>query len=258
MKYIIATDKFNPNNKNPFCNNGTYFQYSCFSTNGNSNYEMLTTRLKSGCWIVEYNESNYHDFICDYIRYENKNNRIVIVQTKIAEEVKSIIIKSNKGTLPDVLVHSTSLEASIEIEKKGKITADKYLNNSTKNEKHVIQKYKENEPIEFSEYVMLGKIDGNTELVMSMFQRDSFYVTDEEEYLPGARIYLDSRKLDQDGLIVRDGMHIGKVFREISLDKYCIGIVRVTDLQHRDIWTPKVFQDESNNKIEKCLTIAST
>jgi len=258
MKYIIASSDFNPNSINPYEENGLYTSYSCFSTNGNTKYDLITKRTNSGCWLVKYNKNNYQDHIYDFIKYENINGRIVIIQTEYIDEVTTIIDKNITSIIPGILVHSTSLEASSEISKEMKIKALKYLEKNNRSIGTKIVKYQINEPEEYSEYIMLGEVEGNTELVMAMYQRDTFNTTENDLYKPGARIYLDSKKMDNDGLIIRDGIHIGKVHKEIDLSKYCIKIITANEFPFGEEWTPKKFRDACNSVINNCLTIAST
>jgi len=258
MKYIIASSDFNPNSINTYEKNGLYTSYSCFSTNGNTKYDLITKRTNSGCWLVKYNKNNYQNHIYDFIKYENTNGRIVIIQTEFIDEVTTILDNRNISIIPRVLVHSTSLETSIKITNEAKIRALKYLTINTKIDSTEISKYQKNEPEEFSEYVMLGEVEGNTELVIAMYQKDTFNISENEIYKPGARIYLDTEKMDRDGLIVRDGIHIGKVHKEIELNKYLIKTITVNDFPFVEEWTPKKFKDACNSVIKKCLTIAST
>ena len=246
MDYLHAPNSFNPNFPNPFSNDGTYSGYSCFSNTGTASIDLLTRRTKSGCWLVQYNERNYVEHLVDFIKYENSYGRVVILHSNIKINIDECVLASEKALIPDILVHSTSLESLNQIKIDNKLKSGSNRHELKQQRGHTIIKYLSEEPGEYSDYVMLGTINENTELIMAMIQNDSFDVSEIDLYKAGARIYLNAQKLHKSGLLVRDGVHAGKVFKEIDLNKYCLKIVSAEDFEHSNQWTPKSFKDACN------------
>ncbi len=67
-------------------------------------------------------------------------------------------------------------------------------------------------------------------------------------YITGARLYFDARKIAEDGLLIRDGIHI-KINEELPLYPYLLWVAtyKNTGLKNR-VSTPKEFTEKSNLK----------
>ena len=148
---------------------------------------------------------------------------------------------------PDVMVHTTLLEAQKQIISDGYIKCWSLL----KQEKEVF----EEKPIgsllgdieDFSNYVMLSPIDVNNEIIVASKQKGRIDTNTAQIYNAGCRFYLDARKLANDGLLLRDGQHI-KVKGQIPLDKYLIWYSTAEKVGLPAKTTPQEFFELSNSK----------
>jgi hypothetical protein len=74
-------------------------------------------------------------------------------------------------------------------------------------------------------------------------------VTDENAtYEPGVRLYFDNHRIIEDGLGVRDGLHLMKVHRRLPLEPYLLAAVRAADLDpvREGGWTLRSFVARAN------------
>lgn len=65
-------------------------------------------------------------------------------------------------------------------------------------------------------------------------------------YTPGVRLYFDTHKIIEDGLAVRDGLHILKVEKQLSLEKYLKMVVTEEMALEEMNWTPTSYTEWSN------------
>ena len=106
------------------------------------------------------------------------------------------------------------------------------------------------DPEDFSDYIMFGKnIAG--ELVVNSKQQGKIIMDGSAEYLTGARLYLDMKKIVEDGFGVRDGAHL-KVKDKLPLEPYLIWTATWENvgLDSR-ISTPKIFTEKANMEFKK-------
>ena len=107
---------------------------------------------------------------------------------------------------PPILVHSTTNEAFKSICVDGFISSWNTLKQNDKISEPSPIGRKLGDPIDFSDYVMLG---GGVacEIVVSSKQKGSICMDTDCDYQPGARFYFDVAAIARDGLLVRDGAH---------------------------------------------------
>jgi len=149
----------------------------------------------------------------------------------------------------DVLVHSTTKESWAKIKESMMIKSWNFASESGD--------LKEKDPIglllkdpkEFRDYVMLGGYGFNNEIVVLCKQLGKLVYDKNMEYTPGARIYLDAKKLANEGLLLRDGMHL-KVENSIDLNKYMIDVITPFDLS-LDSFTPLSFSTEADKEFRR-------
>lgn len=194
----------------------------------------------------------YYD-LCDMIGFYEDSDIDLILDISDADIklAKSLYgnHKFNENAIrdyePDVLVHSTTLEAGAEIIKDGVIKCWNLL----KQEKEGF----EDKPIgcllgdidDFSNYVMLSGIDYNNEIIIASKQKGRIDTDPNQAYKVGYRFYLDARALASDGLLMRDGQHI-KVKSKIPLKKYLIWYTSAEKSGLPDVTTPAQFFEASN------------
>lgn len=196
----------------------------------------------------------YYD-LCDLIDFYHNSNVEVILD---AESLDIALARSLYGNHryderclreyeTNPLVHSTPIENLESILNDGVLKSW----NTLKSEK---QDW-EQKPIgallgdidDFSDYIMLSAISQNNEVVIASKQKRQINTDVNQLYQPGARFYLDTQKLANDGLLLRDGEHI-KVKNCIPLDKYLIWYSTTEKLELPQNSTPKEFFEISNNR----------
>lgn len=222
-----------------------YRQYNCFE---NSIYTLK---------ISKNYEYWYYD-LCDLIDfYSNTDIEVVLeVDAKDLAFARELYgnHKYNECVLreyeTDVMVHSTAKENV------GSILSDMQLKcwNTLKVEKNNWGE----QPIgallgdieDFSNYVMLSGITQNNEVITASKSNGIINTDIEQQYIAGARFYLNAHKLAIDGKLLRDGAHI-KVRDCIDLKKYMIWYSTPEILGIDETTTPKLFFALSNENFYK-------
>lgn len=147
-----------------------------------------------------------------------------------------------------VMVHSTTPEGYDGIMRDGCLRSW--------NDLHVSGNIVESEPIgavlgdpaALKDYIMLGG-GRSPEIVVASREAGMLVMDETAVYRPGARLYLDARKLAEDGLLVRDGCH--RMARgRIPLDWYLIKAVTASDVPE-DANTPAAFADAADRVYEE-------
>lgn len=100
------------------------------------------------------------------------------------------------------------------------------------------------EPDDYSDYVMLDILEGCGELVVNSRQLGYVCTNPDMEYKPGVRLYFNE-VLINDGLAVRDGLHILKIKDKLPLNKYLVERVS-SELFNINNWTPSTFTNIAN------------
>lgn len=222
-------------------------------------YKLMVGSLNGCAYSIKF--SRYADgwemSVCDFIGFnktQNKNMILAVSETDLQSAKEKYEGHSyNESFLRDgeqrYTVHSTSLENWERIQKDGCLKSWNIL----KSENVITE---ENpigillgDPKEFSNYIMFGKnIAG--ELVVNSKQQGKIIMDDNAEYLTGARLYFDMKRIVEDGLAVRDGAHL-KVKDTLPLEPYLIWTATWENigLESR-ISTPKVFAENANKQFQ--------
>ena len=71
------------------------------------------------------------------------------------------------------------------------------------------------------------------------------------QYITGARLYFDGRKIAADGLLIRDGIHL-KVLNQLPLDPYLLWCATWNKIElDSNISTPKEFAERANTTFNR-------
>lgn len=223
------------------------YQQMCGSNNGCA-YTVKVSRIKCDDWkmavgdLISFNEANA------------KN--IILVMTK--EELntaqayyKGHICNENflRGNEPSVLIHSTTMNSWEQIQRDGMLKSWNIL----KTEKVITEKQpigiQLGDPTDFSNYIMFG--GGVTgEIVVNSKQKGEIVMDTDTEYLTGARLYFDAKRMAQDGLLIRDGCHL-KVKDTLPLTPYLIWVATWNTIGlTSQISTPKIFAERSDKQFQ--------
>lgn len=238
-----------PTGKNPFSEDGEYsYKWSAVIFEENTKYyakieenAKLFTVIISSKLDVDYERIN------DFINYESKYNRNVIIKSDKSIKRK---LESNKNKIrerdPRWLVHSTTEEAYKLIKESNFLYSPKELRKLGKEISEIGLKHYL-EPKDYSDYIMLDILNGCGELVVNSRQLGYVCTDGNMEYNPGVRLYFDAHKIIEDGLAERDGLHILKVEKELSLDKYLVMAVTKDKAKEKVSWTPTTYTEWANN-----------
>lgn len=106
------------------------------------------------------------------------------------------------------------------------------------------------DPSDFSDYIMFGKgVAG--EIVVNSKQQGKIVMDENAEYLTGARLYFDMKKIVEDGRAVRDGAHL-KVKDTLPLEPYLIWTATYENIGLKNrISTPKIFCETADREFIK-------
>ncbi|MDE7325698.1 MAG: hypothetical protein K2N63_05405 [Lachnospiraceae bacterium] len=214
--------------------------------------------------ISRPNKDNWEMAVCDFIGFcgaNNKNAILVMSETDLeiarkhygSHQYNEAFLRENE---PPVLVHSTSLDSFRQIGRDGMLKSWNIL----KKEKNIT----ENQPIgkllgdpaDFSDYIMFGSgITG--EIIVNSKQQGKIIMDENAEYLTGARLYFDAKKMAGDGLLIRDGCHI-KVKDTLPLNPYLIWAATWDTLGLAGrISTPRIFATEAEKQFKIFMEAAN-
>lgn len=214
--------------------------------------------LVNSIYTVKISKQNKHWYydLCDMISfYDNSNVELILdINDCDIELAKSLYCnhKYNEKILrdyeTDVMVHTTTLAAYNEILIDGAIKCW----NTLKSHKKTFESKPTGTALlgdiaDFSNYVMLSPIDVNNEIIVASKQKGCIDINPNQIYKPGCRFYLNSKKLAEDGLLLRDGQHI-KVEKEIVLNKYLIWYSTAGRIGLPNESTPLEFFELSNKE----------
>ena len=264
IKYLEAPADWLPEEDNPFTQDGRYGpEWICFYIHrkgdnpadfcGSGKNSLYTCR-------IDYSSANSMRRLADFLRYENRHGRNVILSFPDEMDVDTIVNEALIRTPtqdvvreedPKWVVHSTNLEAWDSIQYDDRLKALSIL---LKEGRDVITVgfQQLGEPPDYAEYVMLGKIEGiGSEYVVASQQKERVFTEGDTHYEPGVRLYFDNHKIIKSGLGVRDGVHLMKVYHYLPLTPFLLTAVSVRNVDPKgDIaeWTPNTFWPAANSE----------
>lgn len=254
---IYRLNAFNENNINPITQNAYDDSWIIWQLTDARAYKMLVGSSGGCAYTIKYSRyaKDWEMSVCDFIAFNKQQNKNIILD--ISEEDLESAKKKYEGHSfnerilrpgeQSYTVHSTSLENWALIQNDGCLKSWNILKaeNIMVEEKPIGSFL--GDPAEFSDYIMFGKnIAG--ELVVNSKQQGKIVMDENVEYLTGARLYLDMRKIVEDGLVVRDGAHL-KVKNSLPLKPYLIWAATWENvcLDNR-LSTPKIFTEKANQE----------
>lgn len=223
------------------------YQHMCGSSSGCA-YTIKVSRYKCADWKMT---------IGDFMGFSeaNSKNAILVITEEDLKSAKSYYAghKYNECLLrdnePSVLVHSTSISSWEQIKHDGMLKSwNKLKAQNAIDEEQPIGMHL-GDPIDFSDYVMLGSgITG--EIVVNSKQQGAIVMDENAEYFTGARLYFDAKKIAEDGLLLRDGCHL-KVKDILPLKPYLIWAATwdIIGLSSQ-ISTPKIFAAQADRQFQ--------
>ena len=214
------------------------YQFICGSKNGCA-YTIKVSRSKCDDWkmavgdFVSFNEVNAKNIILVMTEAEYK-------AVKDYYEGHSYNEPFLRKDEPLVLVHSTPMNSWKQINQDGRLKSWNKLKADRAVEEDQPIGIQLGDPADFSDYIMFG--GGVTgEIVVNSKQQGKIVMDINAEYLTGARLYFDAKRMAQDGLLVRDGCHI-KVKEALPLEPYLMFTATWENVGlESQVSTPKIF-----------------
>lgn len=256
---ICRVDEFIENNINPITNCEYDSSWLILALFPNMDTPMIVGANNSA-YTIKISKQLHDDWkmsIGDFIGYCDANNLngIVAITKDEYTEVQNYYAghSYNETVLRDfespVLVHSTSMENWLQIQKDGML---KSWNNLSISEKEPIGKQL-GDPVHFSDYIMFG-VGVSGEIVVNSKQSGKIVMDIDAEYKTGARLYFDAGKIAKDGLLVRDGAHV-KVKDSLPLEPYLIWVATWNSVGlENQVSTPRIFAELSDKEFENIRT----
>lgn len=257
---IYRIDKFSESNINPITD--CKYDSSWLILTLTSNIDNSTVvGSNNGCaYTIKISKQLHDDWrmaVGDFIGYckaTDINAILAITENEYTEAEKYYnghcynepALRENEAP---VLVHSTTMESWIKIQKDGMLKSW----NRLKAENAILEKEpigkQLGDPVHFSNYIMFG--DGvSGEIVVNSKQSGKIIMDTDAEYTTGARLYFDAEKIAKDGLLVRDGAHI-KVKDNLPLELYLIWAATWNKIGlESQISTPNIFANLSNETFQ--------
>jgi hypothetical protein len=207
-----------------------------------------------GCFCITLNPNSddfaYH--VADFIRYENAHGRKVRIRPRNFDPSDALESVPENGSMlrsydPPILIHSTTLAAYEKITRDGQLKSTSLLRKEGKSQ-NAIGFLPLGEPPDYLYYVMFGSGPACEVVVNSHLHGKPCFDLN-APYQPQARMYFDAHKMIKDGLAVRDGTHIFKVYEALPLEGYLLRTVLAGDVSLPDgaeHWTPTLFTEAAN------------
>jgi hypothetical protein len=264
MKYRKAPSGWSYTDANPFTSDGSYgSDWSCFAILDEYDDQCMTGKSGNGPFSARFGRRFEHleTHLIDFLQYENSQGRIVILSFPQDIDIDIYVAKAFSTTPdpdtvrspdPEIIVHFTTAGAWEKIKADGQLKAASELprHPHRENSKNEVERYLENEPPEYREYIMFGMIASTgPEHIVASYQAGTFILDDHAFYEPGVRIYLDNHRMIHDHRVVRDGLHSCKVHKRLPLSPYILAAIGVNDVDpQKEVngWTPRLFVEKTD------------
>jgi hypothetical protein len=250
---------------NPFTSDGSYGSaWSAFCILDSQDDQFATGQSGQGPFSARFGRNAPHleRRLADFLYYEHAQSRQVILDFPPDIDLDAYVAKAFISTPPSsavrledppILVHSTSLAAWQGIYTDAALKAASQLTHASPPNSQgngPLDDYLRHEPPEYRDHIMFGEIKTcGPEMVVASYQAGRFVMDEQATYRPGVRLYFDSHRIIQDGLGVRDGLHILKVRQRLPLQPYLIAAISSRNIYPKGEpapWTLRTFVDQAN------------
>jgi hypothetical protein len=255
-KMFYRTDKLEENKINPVTGQEYDSSWIILMLTNSKEYSQMCGSSNGCAYTIKISRSQYKDWkmaVGDFIGFNQYNGKnILLVTSETDFQIAMDFYKGHKynepflrENEPDVLVHSTTMSSWELIKQDGMLKSWNKLKARKSIEEEEPIGIKLGDPSDFSDYIMFGSgISG--EIVVNSKQQGEIIMDVNAEYLTGARLYFDAKKMAQDGLLVRDGCHI-KVKDFLPLKPY-LAWTATWDIigLPSQVSTPEIFARQSD------------
>lgn len=259
MLYLV-NEGFNETEVNPFTGRPYNDSWIIFSLTNTNDYHILNGGSNSVYTLkVSKHYPQWKMSVFDFLEYQNTYNKNIILSISAEDYEAANKQYGNhhyndrflRDYEPDVLIHSTTQKNWARIESEGYLKSWNRLKSERINwEVFPIGRYL-GDPADFSDFIMFSGGGISSEIVVLSKQIGKITMDQDMQYITGARLYFDVKKIAADGLLIRDGCHL-KVKDTLPLDPYLlwVGTWRSVGLS-TPLSTPKEFTELSNSTFNK-------
>lgn len=257
---IYRLDKLSENNINPITKQAYDNSWIILMLTDSPDYQQMCGSNDGGTYTIKISRSQYKEWkmaVGDFINFSeaNEKNAILVMPEANLKAAESHYKghRYNEPLLrdhePSVLIHSTPMNNWEQIKRDGILKSWNML----KSENAIAEEQPIGtwlgDPTDFSDYIMFG--GGVTgEIVVNSKQQGRIVMDIDTEYLTGARLYFDTNRLAQDGLLIRDGCHL-KVKDMLPLKPYLIWAATWKTIGlASQISTPKIFSEQADKQFQ--------
>jgi hypothetical protein len=257
MQIIITDNSFNQYTVNPFDNNKPYTHEWILLKllEKADDFQQMTTGGDGQIFrfIITKELHDWKYRINDFIQYEStydKNIILAMCQNDLdVAKAECVGHQYNDHYLRDyeqrVLVHSTTIDNYERIIRSGELKSW-FVSKAEYNEwEDTPIGALLNDPVNYSNYVMFGTGGIYQELIPLSKQRGFIDMNLDGLYTAGARFYFNAEKIANDGLLIRDGVHL-KVKDWLNIEKYLIWIATTNKLGIDNQTTPRIFAETAD------------
>jgi len=226
-------------------------------------YQQMCGSSGGGAYTIKLSRSQYKNWkmaVGDFIDFSEANEKNAVLVMPEADFISAESYyrghRYNEPFLRDyeplVLIHSTPMNNWEQIKHDGMLKSWNIL----KSEKAIFEERPIGtllgDTVDFSDYIMFGGgITG--EIVVNSKQQGRIVMDSDAEYLTGARLYFDAKRMAQDGLLVRDGCHL-KVKDMLPLKPYLIWHATWETIGlASQVSTPKIFAEQADKRFQSML-----
>lgn len=255
---IYRLDSLSENNINPITGGAYDSSWIIFQLTDSLDYQQMCGNSNGCAYMIKTSREQYKDWkmaVCDFIGFceANKKNAFIVMSEADLNAAKNHyeghrynepLIRDNE---PSVLVHSTPMSSWKQIKRDGMLKSWNIL----KAEKVIAEEQPIGiwlgDPADFSDYIMFGGgITG--EIVVNSKQQGKIVMDENAEYLTGARLYFNAKRMAQDGLLIRDGCHL-KVKDRLPIEPYLIWAATWETIGlASQVSTPKIFAEQADKQ----------
>ena len=253
---IYRVDRLSENSINPITGHEYDNSWIIFMLTDSLDYQQMCGSSDKCAYTIKTSRSqckNWKMAVGDFIGFceANEKNAILVMSETDLKFAKNHyegrrynepFLRENE---PSVLVHSTPMSSWKQIERDGMLKSWNIL----KTEKIITEDHpvgiQLGDPTDFSDYIMFG--DGVTgEIVVNSKQQGKIVMSTDAQYLTGARLYFDAKRMAHDGLLVRDGCHL-KVKDRLPLKPYLIWTATWETIGlASQVSTPQIFAEQAD------------
>lgn len=260
---IYRVDKLSENGNNPITGHEYDSSWMILMLTDSLDYQQMCGSNNDRAYTIKISRSqcrNWEMAVGDFIGFTEANgkNAILVMSEEDLRSAKKLyeghaynepFLRENE---PAILVHSTPMNSWEKIKRDGMLKSWNIL----KTENAVAEKQpigiQLGDPLDFSDYIMFGGgVAG--EIVVNSKQQGKIVMDTDAEYLTGARLYFDAKKMAQDELLVRDGCHL-KVKDRLPLKPYLIWAATWETIGlASQVSTPQVFAEQADKHFRSHL-----